>query len=91
MQYPLALDDGVTRYADYRNVDSVVLPFSILLGTQADPTDGFAIAITEYHVQHYVRDDDFTKPAARANAHAPRPPMLIATPALVAGWALAGF
>ena len=63
MKYPLALDDGVTRYADYRSVDGLVLPFSILLGTQADPTDGYAIAVTEYHLHPNVRATDFNKPA----------------------------
>ena len=59
---PLPMDDGITRYADYRIVDNLVLPFSISLGTSASAADNFAFSVTHYDVLRHARDVDFAKP-----------------------------
>ncbi|HTU70165.1 MAG TPA: aspartyl protease family protein [Candidatus Baltobacteraceae bacterium] len=63
-QLPLPMDDGVTRYADYRTVGGRVLPFSISVGTQSSPGDGFAFSVTRYVVRPRARNSDFAKPTA---------------------------
>jgi Aspartyl protease/PDZ domain len=60
------LERSVLTYADYRMVDGVVLPFSILSGTAKDPTDDFAFTVTRYELRPEVRSADFSKPVPRA-------------------------
>ncbi|MGD0966856.1 MAG: aspartyl protease family protein [Candidatus Aquilonibacter sp.] len=65
---PLPGDDSVTRFADYRTVGELVLPFSISLGTKTDPTDGFALEVRHYTILPHVRATDFARPASRNDA-----------------------
>jgi hypothetical protein len=58
----LPITTSVTTYADYRAVDDVVLPFSIMSGTKAEPADGYAVAVTRYRIRSRARDADFAKP-----------------------------
>ena len=52
----------VVRYADYREVGELVLPFSIQSGTQTSPDDDYAVAVTRYTVRDHVRAADFARP-----------------------------
>ena len=61
---PLPGDDSVTHFADYRTVGQLVLPFSISLGTQTDPTDGYGLNVRRYVVLPNARDADFARPTA---------------------------
>ncbi len=67
-RFPLPGDDSVTRFADYRTVDGLVLPFSISVGTQKDPTDGYALNVRDYAILPRVRAADFARPRARDEA-----------------------
>ena len=57
----------VTRYADYRTVDGVVLPFSISQGTELEPDDGFTLNVQRYDVAKRVVPADFSRPMADEN------------------------
>jgi hypothetical protein len=63
-RFPLPGDDSVTRFADYRTVDRLVLPFSISLGTKTSPSDGYTLDVRRYTILPRVRDVDFVRPAA---------------------------
>ena len=65
---PAPYDDGITRYADYRTVGALVLPFSIERGTQTSPTDGFGLQITRYELLPHVRDAHFARPTVPDNS-----------------------
>ena len=65
---PLPGDDSVTRFADYRTVGQLVLPFSISLGTQTDPTDGYVLDVRRYTVLPRAREVDFARPTASDDA-----------------------
>ncbi len=56
------LETSVLSLADYRQVDGVVLPFSISSGTPSDPTDDYAITVKRYDLRRQKRGD-FSKPA----------------------------
>ena len=58
----------VTRYADYRTIDGVVLPFSISQGTEIEPDDGFTFNVQRYDVRRSVVAADFSRPKADDNA-----------------------
>jgi hypothetical protein len=64
VRFPLPGDDSVTRFADYRTVDRLVLPFSISLGTKTSPSDGYTLDVRRYTILPRVRDVDFVRPAA---------------------------
>ncbi len=63
-RFPLPGDDSVTRFADYRTVGELVLPFSISLGTKTSPADGYALVVRRYAVLPRERDVDFVRPSA---------------------------
>jgi hypothetical protein len=63
-RFPIALDDSVTTYGDYRSIDGVVLPFSISLGTNADPGDGYAVQVSRYQIKRHAQDAAFEKPTS---------------------------
>jgi hypothetical protein len=56
------LERSVVTYADYRNVGGVILPFSILSGSDKDPTDDYAFMVTRYELRGRVVGADFSKP-----------------------------
>lgn len=56
---------SVTRYADYRQVDGLVLPFAIASGTLAEPENGFGVTVRRYALSLRATDRDFARPAAR--------------------------
>jgi PDZ domain/Aspartyl protease len=64
-RYPLLGDDSVTRYADYRTVGNLVVPFAISLGTKTDATDGFALKVQRYTLLPHAQAADFARPTAR--------------------------
>jgi len=67
VELPIPSDDGVMRYADYRSVGGLVLPFSIESGTRSAPADGYAFEVGRYHLLPRARDADFAKPVVREN------------------------
>jgi hypothetical protein len=74
---------SVTRFADYRQVGDVVLPFAIASGTLHEPANDDAIQVLRYAVRTRVDDADFAKPIARndvrmlGGATTARVPMLL--------------
>jgi hypothetical protein len=67
-QLPLDSADGITRFADYRTIDGVVLPFSISRGTEKAPADGYVLSVTRYRVQPHANDLNYAKPSVPDNA-----------------------
>jgi hypothetical protein len=59
----------ITRYADYRQVGDLVLPFSIEAGTQTSPDDDYAVAVTRYTVRERTEVADFARPIQPNDAH----------------------
>ncbi|MGB6984348.1 MAG: aspartyl protease family protein [Candidatus Aquilonibacter sp.] len=55
----------VTRYADYRQVGDLVLPFSIRVGTRTSPDDDYAVAVTRYELAQRDNPADFSPPVQR--------------------------
>jgi hypothetical protein len=55
------LETSILSLADYRQVDGVVLPFSISSGTPSNPTDDYAITVRRYDLHRQARGD-FSKP-----------------------------
>lgn len=53
---------SVTRFSDYRDVDGLVLPFSIESGTEAEPENGYAITVRRYVVRPKSYPPDFNRP-----------------------------
>ncbi len=85
VQLPLASDDGVTRYADYRTIDGLALPFSLSSGTPTAPTDGYAFDVTEYKLLWRASDADFAKPVVRNEARMIGPGTSTTVPMLLEG------
>jgi hypothetical protein len=54
----------VTRYADYREVGALTLPFDVRSGTLAEADDGFALSVRQYELLRAARSGDFAKPRA---------------------------
>ncbi|HTU82122.1 MAG TPA: aspartyl protease family protein [Candidatus Acidoferrales bacterium] len=68
VQERLPTTTEVTRYADYRDVDGLALPFSIESGTRSEPADGYAVRVRGYRVSRSANASDFRRPAALAPA-----------------------
>lgn len=56
------LERSVVTYADYREVDGTVLPFSISSGTSASPADDYSVILTGYDLRPLARGSDFARP-----------------------------
>jgi hypothetical protein len=63
---PITTD--VTTYADYRQVDGLVLPFAISSGSLFEPENADRIEVKRYVVAGRVTAADFAKPRAQENA-----------------------
>ncbi len=72
-QLPLDSADGVIRFADYRSLDGVVLPFSISRGTEKEPADGYAVNVTRYAVRPRADDLNYVKPSVPDTCEDDRP------------------
>jgi hypothetical protein len=57
---PLGIE--VIRYADYRDVGGLVLPFSIRLGTRTVADDDYAFTATRYTMREHANVVDFARP-----------------------------
>jgi hypothetical protein len=52
----------VLRYADYREVSDLVLPFSIRAGTRTSPDDDYTVSVTNYAIRQKAKAKDFAPP-----------------------------
>jgi len=62
------LETTLYTYADYKTVDGITLPFTLLSGTMEAPADSYAFHVTDYDVSARERDGDFAKPIASDDA-----------------------
>ena len=60
----LPITTQITRYADYRRVDGLLLPFAIASGTLLEPDDGYAFSIARYRVTPSPDRGDYAAPVA---------------------------
>ncbi len=62
----------VTRFDDYRLIDGVARPFTVLSGTASEPADGYKFQVRRYSVLSTVHSSDFAKPVALNGARMDR-------------------
>lgn len=63
---PISVD--ITNFGDYRQLGTLVLPFSISIGSPFEPENADRIAVTHYRVSRVVNGNDFRKPVPLPNA-----------------------